>query len=392
MKRGYKEKKVVSVLFNTTRVFLNLTSEEACASYITTVCDKFDSKVDSGLKAFTYEDFVGLYHSFCITEEESMPSDVHNRLEHTCNRAYDITGALPIGDGKSIKGGYWRFSLRENPSFSDLKGVYKRHDLYKTVLGARTEEQCDITKKSIQIVRNASKLDGMPKSPKQWETLCEAVRLDNALCDPGNMLMHTLHFERPNMVKEYGRLHETVGAYLKANGLPAEYEDLVSHAKEQVGGIKTCLIDIEPKTQFDVPFDKICDYAKQEHVEVYQYDAARRAIREAWLIDKMGPAEKETLQAAYCDRLYTMLHSDVPDVTGAGKFFERLQTEATRAFCLVDGRHRNYPDNASFLGETFKAYSEAREQSELAKQGNMLDLGMALSDLESEMKAHGLEA
>lgn len=163
MKRGYKERKVVSVLFNTTRVFLNLTSEEACASYITTVCDKFDSKVDSGLKAFTYEDFVGLYHSFCITEEESMPSDVHNRLEHTCNRAYD-------------------------------------------------------------------------------------------------------------------------------------------------------------------------------------------------------------------------------------KFFERLQTEATRAFCLVDGRHRNYPDNASFLGETFKAYSEAREQSELAKQGNMLDLGMALSDLESEMKAHGLEA
>lgn len=248
-------------------------------------------------------------------------------------------------------------------AFTDLTPEYKNYNLYEIVHGARIKEQCELVKQSLRIVREASTFEVVPETVKQWETLCEAVRLDGELSDPGSMLAHTLHFERPGMVKEFGRLHESLGAYLTANNLPSNYRGLTYYAEEQAGVIGLNLVDLSVKSQFDVPFDEICDYARKEHVEVYQYNAARTAIREAWLIDRIGSGREyyEDLKANYLDRLYTTLHSEVSDVPGADRFLERLDEEAKDPYAgSMDARRVWGITNASFLGDNFKAYLAER--------------------------------
>ena len=280
---------------------------------------------------------------------------------------YLTHGDIEMGDGERIANSYMVGTTGPKP-FDSFYLDHQQNLFYELAKGVRIKEQLNILKKSGNILKKAAAMSDVPM-PYQYNVLCEAVRIDEALQDPSHFLSNTLAFERPgNLEKVIKSRRESLHEYLDKNGLPHDYEALKADAESWIKEPVNELVDLSPKTQWDVPFDQICEKAHENGMPVDAFDATRSAVREAWLIDRIEPgARKNELVESFFKRVYDTIHQQDPGQVTTGKpmsFPSGLGKELKSERTFVNMRVMGSTKNADFL-KGYAAYEEMRENENL---------------------------
>lgn len=324
---------------------------------------------DADLRHFTTKQCIDFANAYRSAMESNDP-ELMNLAETAGSSAYHYLcyGGIQIGDSQRIKSTCLIGTQPEPLPYEKYSTEQKNRLFYEPSKGVRIKEQLAMLKQASTIMKSAAAMEQVPETGGKWNTLCEALRIDEALYDPNHFLFWTLHFERPGgLERTMEDRHEKLEAFLTANGLPTTYSDLKTYVETDLGYRVEKRLLLEPETQFDLPFDRLYEQAHKDGMLVEPFDAIRSASREAWLIDRMEPSpEKDALVTSYFDRLYDTLHNNPyiqikPDqeLQFAGGILDEIQTGRSYSNMRVMGT----TPAAMFLSE-YPAYAEARSFAE----------------------------
>lgn len=325
------------------------------------------------IRKFSSEQCMNFYRAFDMAMNSDR-DDIKDMAMSAGKSAYHyLTHAdIETGDGQRINNSYLvgTSGLTSGPKpFESFQTGSQQDLLYELAKGVRLKEQLAVLKQSGNVLKKASVMEDLPQNGQQWDNICEAVRIDNALHDPSHFLAKTLAFERPgNLEKVMKARQDSLHEYLDKNGLPHDYDTLKAHAESVTGKPVNELVDLEPKTQWDVPFDHIGTKSVEEGIQVRPFDAIRSAMREAWLIDRMEPGDrKDELVQSYFERAYDTIHYEKNIQIKEGQnlqFLSDLDDEIKDGKTFANARRMGAQKTAEFL-TGYMDYEEKRDNENL---------------------------
>lgn len=321
------------------------------------------------VRKFSSEQCMDFYKAFDLAMNSDR-EDIKDMAMTAGKSAYHYLthGDIETGDGQLINNSYLVGIPGPNP-FESFTPAQQQDLLYELAKGVRIKEQLAILKQSGNILKKAAAMEDMPQNDRQWNNICEAVRIDNTLQDPGHFLSKTLTFERPGSLEKVMKTRQdNLHEYLDKNGLPHDYEELKAHAESVTGESMNELVDLTPKTQWDVPFDRIGAKVSEEGIQVEPFDAIRSAQREAWLIDRMESGNrKDELVQSYFERVYDTIHYEENIQRKEGQnlqFLSGLDEEIKEGRTFANMRRSGSQKTAEFL-TGYAAYEEKRDNENL---------------------------